>query len=140
MVYESTRLSANVIENGKQIGVSYEYIDGGFESVGGKNIPVLPAAESDKVDKIIVVYLKSAEEINNSYTNKWVSEDETNGKELIEIVPSQSLGNFVDGTVNFDPENINQLIDLGYKDTSSILEENGYSKVGKLKRFFRKIF
>jgi predicted acylesterase/phospholipase RssA len=69
LVYESTRLSANIIENGSAVGRSYEYIDGGFESVGGKNIPVLPAARSDKVDKIIVVYLKSADEINNSYTS-----------------------------------------------------------------------
>ena len=55
LVYESTKLSANTIENGKVVGRSYEYIDGGFESVGGKNVPVSPVAKSDKVDKIIVV-------------------------------------------------------------------------------------
>lgn len=140
LVYESTRLSANIIENGKVVGRSYEYIDGGFESVGGKNVPVLPAAKSDKVDKIIVVYLKSAEEISNSYTSRRVDEYEANGKELIEILPSKSLGDFVDGTINFDPENINQLIDLGYSDACAVLEEKGYSKSSKLKRFLKNVF
>ena len=140
LVYESVRLSANIIENGKVVGRSYEYIDGGFESVGGKNVPVLPAAKSDKVDKIIVVYLKSAEEISNSYTSKRVDEYEANGKELIEILPSRSLGDFVDGTLNFEPENINQLIDLGYSDAVTVLEEKGYSKTSKLKRFLKNVF
>ena len=140
LVYESTKLSANVIENGSVVGRSYEYIDGGFESVGGKNVPVLPAARSPKVDKIIVVYLRSADEINNSYTDKWVSEDETNGKELIEIVPSKSLGDFVEGTVNFDPEKISELIDLGYNDACIILEDKGYTKESKFKRFLKNVF
>ena len=140
LVYESTRLSANIIENGSVVGRSYEYIDGGFESVGGKNVPVLPAAKSNKVDKIIVVYLKSADEINNSYTSKWVSEEETNGKELIQIVPSKSLGDFVEGTVNFDPENISELIDLGYSDACAVLEEKGYSKESRFKRFIKNMF
>jgi len=140
LVYESSRLSANVIENGRVVGRSYEYIDGGFESVGGKNTPILPAAKSDKVDKIIVVYLKSKAEMDDSYVNTWVHDDEAKGKDMIEIVPSKDLGDFLEGTVNFDPENISGLIDLGYADACAILEDRGYSKMGRIKKFFKNVF
>lgn len=140
LVYESVPLSANVIENGHTVGFSYEYIDGGFESVGGKNVPIYPVATSDKVDTIIVVYLKSEEELNASYANTWIEESEARGKSLIEIVPSKPLGDFIEGTINFDPENINKLIDLGYEDACIELENCGYTKLNKLQKMIKKVF
>lgn len=140
LVYESVPLSANVMEKGHAVGFPYEYIDGGFESVGGKNVPIYPAAISDKVDTIIVVYLKSEEELNTSYTNTWIDESEAKGKNLIEIVPSKPLGDFVDGTINFDPENISELIDLGYEDACVELENCGFTKLNTLQKFIKKVF
>ena len=140
LVYDSTLLPADIIEDGAQVGKSYEYIDGGFESVGGRNTPVAPVAERSDVDTILIVYLKSEQELEDSISDYFVDDDELNGKTKIEIVPSKNLGTLINGTVNFDPENISDLIDLGYEDTCAVLEQNGYTKLSGIKRFFKKIF
>ena len=140
LVYDSTLLPADIIEDGAQVGKSYEYIDGGFESVGGRNTPVAPVAKRSDVDTILIVYLKSEQELEDSISDYFVDDDELNGKTKIEIVPSKNLGTLINGTVNFDPENISDLIDLGYEDTCAVLERNGYTKLSGIKRFFKKIF
>lgn len=140
LVYESTFLPTSVIENGVHVEYECEYIDGGFESVGGKNTPIKPVASALNVDTIIVVYLKSEEELNETYTNTWISDSEANGKKMIEIVPSKALGDLVEGTMNFDPENISELIDLGYQDTCTLLLTEGYKKQNRLQKFIKNIF
>lgn len=140
LVYDSTLLPSDVIEDGEQVGKSYEYIDGGFESVGGRNTPVAPLALRSDVDTILIVYLKSEQELNNSVSEYFVDDEELNGKAKIEIIPSKNLGDLINGTVNFDPENISDLIDLGYEDTCAVLEKNGYVKLSGIRRFFKKIF
>ena len=140
LVYDSTLLPADIIEDSAQVGKSYEYIDGGFESVGGRNTPVAPVALRSDVDTILIVYLKSEQELEDSISDYFVDDDELNGKTKIEIVPSKNLGTLINGTVNFDPENISDLIDLGYEDTCAVLEQNGYVKLSGIRRFFKKIF
>ncbi len=39
------------------------------------------------------------------------------GLELIPIIPSKSLGNFITGTLNFTTRKANRLISEGYEDT-----------------------
>jgi len=140
LIYESTLLPADVIENGQMVGKSYEYIDGGFESVGGKNTPVAPVAANSEIDTIIIVYVKSEEELNDSLSDYFIDDSELNGKKKIEILPSRNLGDLIEGTVNFEPENIEELIDLGYSDASSVLDFYGFKKLNKFQKFFKSIF
>jgi len=140
LVYESTLLPADVIENGQMVGQSYEYIDGGFESVGGRNTPVAPVVANAEIDTVIIVYLKSEEELDASLSEYLIDESELNGKKKIEIIPSRNLGDLIEGTVNFEPENIEELIDLGYSDAASVLEFYGFKKLNKFQKFFKSIF
>ncbi|MCQ2592054.1 MAG: patatin-like phospholipase family protein [Treponema sp.] len=140
LVYKSTNLSGSVVENGRQVGISKEYIDGGFESVGGKNTPVEPVMNNPNIDTMIVVYLKSQAELNSTINGSWISEKDRQRKKVIEIVPSKNLGAFFDGTVNFDPEKINELVDLGYEDTDKLLKDLGYKKRSKFQKFITTIF
>lgn len=52
------------------------------------------------------------------------------------IVPSKPLGDFVDGTINFDRSFVEELVDLGYKDGVKWLKEND-AQLG-LERFLDK--
>lgn len=140
IVYDSTYLPEDIVEKGHKIGIGYEYIDGGFESVGGKNTPVEPVVNDDFIDKIFIVYLKSADEMEASVNAGRINAAELKNKETIEIIPSRDLGDLIDGTMNFNPDNISELIDLGYEDTCLILNENGYKKQNGFQKFIRSVF
>lgn len=43
---------------------------------------------------------------------------------VAQVVPSKPLGDFVDGTINFDKGFVEELVDLGYKDGVKWLQEN----------------
>ena len=118
-VYESQTLKSTVIRDGHAIGKDAEYVDGGFEDVGGDNTPVFPLLYEKELDKIFVVYLNNAPVVK-SYADS--------GKELINIIPSEDLGTMLTGTVNFGANQIDHLVSLGYKDACSVLEANGYEK------------
>lgn len=49
---------------------------------------------------------------------------------VVEIIPSQPLGNIIKGTLNFSARQIQELIDLGYQDTLRVLSNKGYRKPG----------
>lgn len=129
IAFASVSLSEDVIEKGKPVGKVYEYVDGGFEAVGGKNTPVKPLAVDDDIETVIVVYLASEKEMTKGNENseapkksKRITLSEVDNKELIEIIPSKSLGNMIEGTLNFDDEKINDLITLGYSDTMKVMK------------------
>lgn len=130
LVYPSQTLNADVVQrNGEKLGKPATFIDGGFEAVGGNNVPAGPALEADNIDTVFVVYLKSEDELESKV------DFSTSEKRIVEFVPSRDLGDMMEGTLNFSEEKIQELIQLGYDDASRTLEENGYRK-----SFFRRIF
>ncbi|EEV21413.1 hypothetical protein TREVI0001_0611 [Treponema vincentii ATCC 35580] len=58
-----------------------------------------------------------------------ISKEMLNGKKLIEIIPSKNLGNLLSGTVNFSPDKINALINLGYNDTMKMFLDGQFSDI-----------
>ena len=103
----------------------YEYYDGGFEQVGGDNVPLQPIIDTNKggfnVSTIIIVYLS-----NEPKKYREIDYDNFN---LIEIVPSIDLGNILDGTTNFTAARIEMLINKGYEDAVKVLKSKGYYPV-----------
>lgn len=128
IAFDSVTLPKNVILNGKEVGQEFEYIDGGFELVGGRNTPVTPLLTRTDIDTVFVVYLKSAEELGEKRAD--TSSLTEKGMSVVEIVPSQPLGNIIKGTLNFSERQIKDLIDLGYQDTLRVLSSKGYRKPG----------
>ncbi|MCR5219352.1 patatin-like phospholipase family protein [Treponema sp.] len=121
-VFDTVHLDTSVIKYGKPLNSEGEYIDGGFENAGGQNIPVDPLLEDKNVETVIVVYLRSESSLGKSMVSK--SNTKLKGKKLIEIVPSEPLGDIVHGTLNFNDSQIDNLILLGYKDARKVLKEN----------------
>ena len=103
----------------------YEYYDGGFEQVGGDNVPLQPIIDTNKggfnVSTIIIVYLS-----NEPKKYREIDYDNFN---LIQIVPSIDLGNILDGTTNFTAARIEMLINKGYEDAVKVLKSKGYYPV-----------
>lgn len=128
-VYESQTLAADVIENNKKAGVEYEYIDGGVEQAGGRNTPVMPVLQHPEIKKVYIVFLESYDENNANFYEDELEAMVRSGKKFVFIYPSKSLGKMVDGTVNFSPEKIKDLIALGYSDGANLFSKNGYFKV-----------
>lgn len=84
------------------------YYDGGILD----NTPIKPLLE-DGCDMIFVIFLKTRDmdclKIHTSVP-------------LVPIIPSEYLGNFQEGTMNFRKEDIQKRIELGYEDTKRVLE------------------
>lgn len=79
------------------------YRDGGVVD----NIPVKPLLELG-LKHIIVVYLNPAQKINPAFREC---------ANYLEIIPSRELGDFLDGTIDFQAKNVRMRIELGYFDT-----------------------
>lgn len=121
VAFDSQPISAGAIENGNPVGKTYQYVDGGFELCGGRNVPVKPLLDDETLDTIIIVYLKSADELDGKYVTAYGAykdgyAEKLSTRNVIEIVPSQPLGNLLNGTMNFSSNQINDLISLGYAD------------------------
>lgn len=86
------------------------YCDGGI--IGGDNIPVKPVYDTG-VENIIVVHLSQDSIINKSEYSK---------ARIIEIVPSEDLGNVVTGTLDFSEIGSAKRLQLGYLDAKKIME------------------
>lgn len=105
------------------------YFDGGGLGLNiiGNNVPWEPIEGLSvdpkfNVDTIIIVFLK---DYYLDYDNL------IPGCKVIPIIPSSWLGGLLLGTTNFNREYIKNLIDLGYKDTVKILQENNYYPVSE---------
>lgn len=103
------------------------YSDGGglLFNLFGNNLPWEPIEEMANnpkfdIDTIFLVYLK------DKYLDNF---DFIPGFKIIPIIPSEWLGGLILGTLNFNRNNIKYLIELGYKDTVKILQENKYYPV-----------
>ncbi|MBP5601773.1 MAG: patatin-like phospholipase family protein [Treponema sp.] len=103
------------------------YSDGGglLFHLFGNNLPWEPIEEMASnpkfdIDTIFLVYLK------DKYLDNL---DFIPGFKIIPIIPSEWLGGLILGTLNFNRNNIRYLIELGYKDTVKVLQENNYFPV-----------
>ena len=128
-VYETQTLPAETVENGRPVGRVYEYLDGGVQAAGGRNTPIVPVLKHPEISTVYIVYLMSEEEKDYNFTSDELQRIEKSGKKFIEIYPSESLGNFFNGTIDFSPEKVAKLIDLGYSDGAAVFSKMGYFKV-----------
>ena len=81
------------------------FYDGGISEVGD-NVPVAPLFRIG-MEKVIAVYLKTSPDMS---ANSRYRED------TVEIIPSESIGNFFTGTLNFTKEHALELMEFGYLD------------------------
>ena len=102
-----------------------EYNDGGggvmtflfdYDSCEYDNAPKAPLQKLS-LDFIIIMEL----DYNKHYDT---IQKTRQGFFVAQIIPSKPLGDFVDGTMNFDKDFVEELVDLGYKDGAKWLKEN----------------
>ena len=86
---------------GAEVIDDIEYVDGGIV----ENIPILPLYEAG-YKKIIAVHLKKGYIIDKKPFPDL---------KIIEIVPSEPIGEFFNGTLDFSLENSLKRMELGYK-------------------------
>lgn len=94
---------------GTEIIDDIEYVDGGIV----ENIPILPLYEAG-YKKIIAVHLRKGYIIDKNPFP---------GLKIIEIIPSESIGEFFKGVLDFSPENSLKRMELGYKDAVKVIKE-----------------
>lgn len=86
------------------------YYDGGIPILGD-NIPIQPLYDLG-LDYIFVIHLKQ---------DKIIEKDNYPNSKIREIVPRESLGNLIDGTLDFTPKGAKKRIDIGYYDAKRII-------------------
>lgn len=84
------------------------YYDGGLRD----NVPLKPLYEQTGIRKFLVVHL--------SHKGQLDPEDFPDAR-VVQLNPSENLGNFITGTLNFDPDTIQRNIALGYGDMERAL-------------------
>ncbi|CRF33191.1 patatin-like phospholipase family protein [Brachyspira intermedia] len=102
---------------GRQTIEGVDYIDGGVELLKGNNLPLKPLYE-EKCDEIIAI---------NLY--KESTREKFNNCKVYEIVPSNDIGNFFNGAMDFSLEGAKMRIKEGYNDAKNMLKE--IFKMGK---------
>ena len=96
---------------GRQTIEGVDYIDGGVELLKGNNLPLKPLYE-EKCDEIIAI---------NLY--KESTREKFNNCKVYEIVPSNDIGNFFNGAMDFSLEGAKMRIKEGYNDAKNMLKE-----------------
>ena len=108
------------------------YVDGGWESKGGDNVPLEPILEiHPEIKTVIIVYLDDAKHLNKKRFDKNRSTAAAAGVRLVEIVPSENIGRGFDGwqgVFDASPETAKHLIELGRKDAHKAQEAAGLAK------------
>lgn len=102
------------------------YVDGGWESKGGNNVPLGPIlAEHPGIKTAIVVYLDDEKHLNRDRRGKNREEARAAGVRLVEIVPSENIGRGLggwQGVFDASPVTARHLIELGRQDARKALE------------------
>ena len=108
------------------------YVDGGWESKGGDNVPLEPILEQHpEIKTVVVVYLDDAKHLNKKRFEKNRASATIAGVRLAEIVPSENIGRGFDGwqgVFDASPETAKYLIELGRKDARKKLREAGLAE------------
>lgn len=84
------------------------YVDGG---ANGDNVPVYPLVENG-ISDIIVIHLSAKDQ---------ASAPQFPSADIIDVFPSEDLGGFLSGTIDFSPEGSRRRMELGYQDGKRIL-------------------
>lgn len=105
------------------------YVDGGWESRGGDNVPLEPILENHPdIKTVIVVYLDDERHLNKKRLEKNRKAAYAVDVRLVEIIPSENIGGAFDGwqgVFDASPETAKHLIELGRQDTRKQLREAG---------------
>ena len=105
------------------------YVDGGWESKGGDNVPLEPILEHhSEIKTVVIVYLDDAKHLNKKRFEKNRAAATAAGVRLVEIVPSENIGGAFggwQGVFDASPETAKHLIELGRQDTRKKLREAG---------------
>lgn len=108
------------------------YVDGGWESRGGDNVPLEPILENHPdIKTVIVVYLDDERHLNKKRLEKNRKAAYAVGVRLVEIIPSENIGGAFDGwqgVFDASPETAKHLIELGRQDTRKQLREAGLTE------------
>ena len=108
------------------------YVDGGWESKGGDNVPLQPILENHPdIKTVLVVYLDNRKHLplGRFLDNREAAEKA--GVRLVEIVPSENIGgafNGWQGVFDASPETAKRLMELGRQDAEQKLREKGLVK------------
>lgn len=101
------------------------YVDGGWESKGGDNVPLEPILENHPdIKTVIVIYLDDERHLNKKRLEKNRKAADAVGVRLVEIIPSENIGGAFDGwqgVFDASPETAKRLIELGRKDAEMAL-------------------
>ena len=110
------------------------YVDGGWESNGGNNVPIDPILKNHHdVKTVIVVYLENEKRLNAVRRAKNNEAASAQKIRQIEIIPSENINGMfgIGGAFDTRPETARRLIELGRKDAREALTKSGMIKVGK---------
>ena len=105
------------------------YVDGGWESRGGDNVPLEPILERHpEIKTAMIVYLDDEKHLNKNRFAKNRALAAAAGVHLVEIVPSENIGGAFDGwqgVFDASPETARHLIELGRSDARKKLKAAG---------------
>lgn len=108
------------------------YVDGGWESKGGDNVPLGPILENHPgIKTVIVVYLDDERHLPMARVEKNRTAATAAGVRLVEIIPSENIGGAFDGwqgVFDASPETARHLIELGHSDARKALREAELTK------------
>lgn len=108
------------------------YVDGGWESRGGDNVPLEPILEKHpEIKTVVVVYLDDEKHLNKDRFAKNRALADAANVRLVEIVPSENIGGAFggwQGVFDASPETARHLIELGRSDARRKLKEAGLAK------------
>ncbi len=102
------------------------YLDGGFPYLGN-NTPLSPLYKLG-FRRFLVIHLsprkQRAESVNSLKLNRRLTgENLYTGATYVHIFPNKNLGNMFEGTLNFEDNYIDSLLDMGYNDMKSKLPD-----------------
>lgn len=86
-----------------------DYIDGGIKHLGGSSTPIEPLFEAG-YKNIIVIHLSHKSE-----------PEYREGVNMYHIIPDTSLGNFVNGVLDFSLDSTKERANMGYRDAMKVL-------------------
>ena len=105
------------------------YVDGGWESRGGDNVPLEPILERHpEIKTAMIVYLDDEKHLNKNRFAKNRALADAAKVRLVEIVPSENIGGAFggwEGVFDASPETARHLIELGRSDARKKLKEAG---------------
>ena len=92
---------------------------GGWEAVGGDNVPIDPVVQNyPAIGTIFVIYCSRE-------PPRRIKVKDYDWLKVTEIIPSIDTAGLFDGTTNFSYNRIRLLIDTGYEDTVAVLKGRG---------------